>query len=190
MIRITPSSPKTPSRNTEKKPSLLLLLLLREQKKKRETDAKRMEIHSPSQIPLEVNHQTVLGCKLEIGAQSGERCPGAKAVSPLISPRPPNWISIRIAPIRGLRSTQLGLYIEIKPPPPPSPRRPMQMQRREGRKRRAQRNEIWKPVPNTRTRGQGLDEFRICAPGSGNRHPVPRRGGRRLRRPNPVNFCR
>lgn len=43
-----------------------------------------METHStprPSQIPLEVNHQTVLGSKLEIGAQSGERCPAQKQLA-------------------------------------------------------------------------------------------------------------
>lgn len=45
------------------------------------------------------------------------------------------------------------------------------------KKRRAQRNEIWKPVPNTRTRGEGLDEFRIC----GIRKPTSSTAERRTR---------
>lgn len=102
---------------------------------------------------------------------------------------PPNWISIRISRrFADCDRHSSGLYSEIKPspppPPPPSPRRPMQMQGRGAGRKREGRGET-RFGNLCQTRGEGLDEFRICA---GIRKPTSTSANER--RTNPVNFCR
>ena len=143
---------------------------------------------SPSQIPLEVNHQTVLfGVNSGIGAHRSAQ----KQLEPanFAEASPPNWISIRISRrFADCDRHSSGLYSEIKPspppPPPPSPRRPMQMQGRGAGRKREGRGET-RFGNLCQTRGEGLDEFRICA---GIRKPTSTSANER--RTNPVNFCR